>query len=114
MSEVMKLKDGTKISLIGGAFIDDLTTIADSEEAAITICEKITSNNISDVKFYHEDEIKPYKTYEYLALLSQPTRQNEVDENEETTGRVIVKVHLRTQSELEIRVSKIEEKLKNL
>ena len=108
--EFMKLKDGTLISLVSGAFLDDLVILAENdEEEAVSICQKITSDNITKVEFYHnENDTEPYKSYEYLALIDAPTRQDTED------GKVIVKVHLRTQSELEIRVSKIEEKLKNL
>lgn len=107
--EFMKLKDGTLISLVSGAFLDDLVILAENEEEAVSICQKITSDNITKVEFYHnENDTEPYKSYEYLALITPPTRQDE------ESMKVIVKVHLRTQSELEIRVSKIEEKLKNL
>ncbi len=107
--EFMKLKDGTLISLVSGAFLDDLTILAENEEEAVDICSKITADNISKVSFYHsEEDTEPYKSYEYLALITPPTRQDTDDE------KVIVKVQLRTQSELEIRVSKIEETLKGL
>ncbi len=107
--EYLKLKDGTLIPLISGAFLDDITILAETEEEAMSICQKFTSDNVSKVEFYHSNEdTEPYKSYEYLALIDAPTRQDTDDE------KVIVKVQLRTQSELEIRVSKIEETLKGL
>lgn len=107
--EFMKLKDGSLISLVSGAFLDDLTILAENEEEAVSICQKFTSDNISKVEFYHSaEDTEPYKSYEYLAFINPPTRQDTLD------SKVIVKVQLRTQSELEIRVSKIEETLKGL
>ena len=107
--EFVKLKDGSLISLVNGAFLDDLVILAKNEEEAVDICKKFTNENVSKVEFYHnEDDTEPYKSYEYLAIVSPPTRQDTSD------SKVIVKVQLRTQSELEIRVSKIEETLKGL
>ena len=95
--EFMKLKDGSLISLVSGAFLDDLVILAENEEEAVSICQKFTSDNISKIEFYHtKEDAEPYKSYEYLALITPPTRQDTED------GKVIVKVHLRTQSELEI------------
>lgn len=100
--------DGTKIEIDEQSTLGAVTHVADSEAAAQDVCALVTKENISHVEF-SSDEGGTYGVYDNLVIAAQPTRQDEVDEDGAPTGKVIVVISLRPQTELELRVTELEE-----
>lgn len=107
--DILKLKDGTEIAIEEGASLGQIVHIAASETKAAKVCNALTKENVSHVEFWNDGAETAYGIYDNIMLVAQPTRQNQVDENEDPTGKVIVTISLREQTELEERVSALEE-----
>lgn len=106
--DYITFKDGTKIEIEEKSSIDHIVHVAETETDAVSVCDLVTKDNVSHVAF-SSDLGGTYGVYDGLIIASQPTRQNEVDEEEQPTGKVIVVISLREQTEIEKRVTELEE-----
>lgn len=103
----MTFKDGTRFEIENGATFDRIEHIAQNEAQALFICEKCTAENVSHVIFSQpgeDGEDMVIGDYEGLLLNGAPTRQTNED-----GLTVTVTISLREPSELELRVSALEE-----
>lgn len=103
----MTFKDGTKIEIEEGASLNHIVYSAKNEADALYVCDKCTVDNVSKIIFSQpgglsEDVVTG--EYEGLLLNGAPTRQT----NEDGTTVTVV-ISLREPSELELRVSALEE-----
>ena len=103
----MTFKDRTKIEIEEGASLDHIVYSAKNEADALYVCDKCTADNVSKITFSQpgglsEDVVTG--EYEGLLLNGAPTRQT----NEDGTTVTVV-ISLREPSELELRVSALEE-----
>lgn len=100
--EILKLYDGTTISLEEGASLAEMRHIAANETAALAVCNAITTENLRHVEF-SMDGNEPHGIYENLIADHAPTRQN-LDE-----GGVLVVISLREKNAVELRLDALEE-----
>ena len=102
------LYDGTVIDIEGNGALDSLQSIAPNDSAAVEICAAlIMKGNLKSAVF--SNDINDYGYYSNLALLDVPRRYDELDENGEPTGRVIVEFGFRDLNATEARFMKLEE-----
>ena len=99
----IKLNDGTEITIEDGASLENLTHIAESEEAAIDICSKITDENAAHIEFYSEGSDEPSGVYDDLVTAYTPYRFDNED------GTVTVSFAFRTKTYVEKMLDKIAE-----
>lgn len=97
----LKFLDGTIINIEDGASLGDITHIAANEAAAIIVCEKVTAENVAALQFLHGEAV--IGDYQNIIIAAPTTREN--GEN----GAVIVHMHFREKTDLEIRVDALEE-----
>lgn len=97
----IKLVDGTTIDIEDGASLADITHIAANEADAIFVCEKITPENVSTLQFLHGDDVTG--DYQGIMISEATTRENGDGET------VIVRMHFREKTDLEMRVGALEE-----
>lgn len=102
----MTFKDGTCITIEDGATLDHIVHIADNEANALFVCEKCTAENVSEITFSQPGEDGDTITGEYSGLIlnGAPTRATNEDGQ---TVTVVISMHEPT--ELELRVSALEE-----
>lgn len=117
--EYIKLADGTEFDIEPGGYLGRIVHIAADEQSALAVITAFSKANIAHVEFWRRSVVEGQddeKTGEYddLIFASQPTRQAEVDENDEPTGRIIVVISLREETELEKRVARAEEDITNV
>ena len=102
----MTFKDGTRITIEDGATLDHIVHIADNEASALFVCEKCTAENVSEITFSQpgEDGDSIVGEFSGLILNGAPTRATNEDGQ---TVTVVISMHEPT--ELELRVSALEE-----
>lgn len=97
----LRLMDGTEINIEDGASLSNVTHIANNEADAIFVCEKITPENVSTLQFLHGDAVTG--DYQGVMIAEPTTRENGDGET------VIVRMHFREKTDLEMRVGALEE-----
>lgn len=97
----MTFKDGTKIEIEEGASLGHITHIAQNEAMALYVCGKVTAENVSHLEFFHGELLTGQ--YDNVIIAAPTTRED--GEN----GAVIVRMHFREKTELELRVDALEE-----
>ena len=103
----MTFKDGTRIEIEEGASLGHIVHVATNEANALFVCEKCTTDNVSEIKFSQPGEDgAEIITGEYTGLLlsDAPTRAT----NEDGLS-VTVTISLYEPSALELRVAALEE-----
>lgn len=73
MSNYIAFADGELIEIEEGAFLDKIVHVAKSEQDAISFLEKVTPENLNEVRFYGDDLESPAGLYTNLDLVS-PTK----------------------------------------
>ena len=97
----LKFFDGTEINIEDGASLGEVVHIAANEAAAILVCEKVTPENVVTLQFLHNDAVTG--DFQNVVIAATTTREN--GEN----GAVIVRMHFREATDLELRVGALEE-----
>ena len=96
----LKFVDGTIIDIEEGATLSEVTHIASNEANALYICGKVTAENVSTLQFLHGDAV----TGDYQnVVITAPTTREDGEE-----GAVIVRMHFREKTDLELRVDALE------
>lgn len=97
----LRFLDGTVIDIEEGASLGDITHIARNEADALFVCGKVTAENVSHLEFFHGELL----TGQYdNVIIAAPTTREDGEE-----GAVIVRMHFREKTELELRVDALEE-----
>ena len=99
--DYIRFFDGTVVPIEDGASLSDVTHIAANEAAAILVCEKITPENVSTLQFLHGEAVTG--DYQNVVIAAPTTRENGEGE------QVVVRMHFREKTDLEIRVDALEE-----
>ena len=97
----LKFFDGTVIDIEDGATLSDVTHIARNEADALFVCGKVVPGNVEHLEFFHGELLTGQ--YDNIIIAAPTTRE---DGDGET---VIVRMHFREKTELEIRVDALEE-----
>lgn len=97
----IRLVDGTLIDIEDGASLGDITHIASNEANALFVCGKVTAENVASLQFLHGEAVTG--DYQNVIIAAPTTRENGEGET------VIVRMHFREKTDLEIRVDALEE-----
>lgn len=97
----LKFVDGTIIDIEDGATLSDITHIASNEANAMYVCGKVTAENVTSLQFLHGEAVTG--NYQNVIIAAPTTRED--GEN----GTVVVRMHFREKTDLEIRVDALEE-----
>ena len=97
----LKFLDGTIIDIEDGATLAEVTHIANNEANALFVCGKVTAENVSTLQFLHGEAITG--DYQNVVIAAPTTREDGEGET------VIVRMHFREKTELELRVDALEE-----
>lgn len=97
----LKFTDGTVIDIEDGATLSEVTHIASNEANALFVCGKVTAENVASLQFLHGEAVTG--DYQNVVIAAPTTREDGED------GAVIVRMHFREKTELEIRVDALEE-----
>lgn len=97
----LKFVDGTIIDIEEGATLSEVTHIASNEANALYVCGKVTPENVKSLQFLHDDAVTG--DYQNVIIAAPTTRENGEGET------VIVRMHFREKTDLEIRVDALEE-----
>lgn len=97
----LKFTDGTIIDIEEGASLAEVTHIATNEANAMYVCGKVTAENVSTLQFLHGDAVTG--DYQNVVIAAPTTREDGEGET------VIVRMHFREKTELELRVDALEE-----
>ena len=97
----LKFVDGTVIDIEEGASLGEVTHIATNEANALFVCGKVTAENVASLQFLHGDAVTG--DYQNVILAAPTTREDGEGET------VIVRMHFREKTELELRVDALEE-----
>lgn len=97
----LKFMDGTEIDIEDGASLGDITHIATNEANAMFVCGKVTAENVTSLQFLHGEAVTG--DYQNVVIAAPTTREDGEDET------VIVRMHFREKTDLEIRVDALEE-----
>lgn len=97
----LKFLDGTIIDIEEGASLGEVTHIATNEANAMYVCGKVTAENVEHLDFLHGNAVTG--SYDNVIISAPTTRED--GEN----GSVIVRMHFREKTDLEIRVDALEE-----
>ncbi len=97
----LKFIDGTIIDIEDGATLSEVTHIASNEANAMYVCGKVTADNVSHLEFFHGELLTGQ--YDNVIIAAPTTRENGEGET------VIVRMHFREKTELELRVDALEE-----
>jgi len=97
----IKLVDGTIIPIKDGASLESVTHIASNEANAMFVCGKVTAENVSTLQFLHGEAVTG--DYQNVVIAAPTTREDGEGET------VIVRMHFREKTDLEIRVDALEE-----
>lgn len=97
----LKFLDGTLIDIEDGASLADVTHIATNEANALFVCGKVTAENVEHLEFYHGELLTGQ--YDNVIIAAPTTRED--GEN----GTVIVRMHFREKTEVELRLDALEE-----
>ena len=97
----VKFVDGTIIEIEEGASLGEVTHIAINEANAMYVCGKVVPGNVEHLEFFHGELL----TGEYdNVIIAAPTTREDGEE-----GAVIVRMHFREKTDLELRVDALEE-----
>ena len=97
----LKFVDGTIIDIEDGATLSEVTHIATNEANAMFVCGKVTAENVASLQFLHGEAV----TGDYQnVVIAAPTTREDGEE-----GAVIVRMHFREKTDLELRVDALEE-----
>lgn len=97
----LKFTDGTIIDIEEGASLAEVTHIASNEANAMFVCGKVTAENVASLQFLHGEAI----TGDYQnVIIAAPTTREDGDE-----GAVIVRMHFREKTDVELRLDALEE-----
>lgn len=97
----LKFFDGTIIDIEDGASLGEVTHIASNEANAMYVCNKVTAENVEHLEFLHGELITG--SYDHVIIAAPTTREDGEGET------VIVRMHFREKTELELRVDAMEE-----
>ena len=97
----LKFYDGTIINIEDGASLADITHIARNEADAIFVCGKVTAENVVTLQFLHGEAVTG--DYQNVVIAAPTTREDGEGET------VVVRMHFREKTELEVRVDDLEE-----
>lgn len=97
----LKFMDGTIIDIEDGATLSEVTHIASNEANAMFVCGKVVPGNVEHLEFYHGELLTGQ--YDNVIIAAPTTRENGEGET------VIVRMHFREKTELELRVDALEE-----
>lgn len=97
----IKFVDGTIIDIEDGASLESVTHIATNEANAMFVCNKVTAENVEHLDFLHGEAVTG--DYQNVIIAAPTTRED--GEN----GTVVVRMHFREKTELELRVDALEE-----
>ena len=97
----LKFLDGTVIDIEEGASLAEVTHIASNEANAMYVCGKVTAENVASLQFLHDDAVTG--DYQNVIIAAPTTREDGEGET------VIVRMHFREKTELELRVDALEE-----
>lgn len=97
----IKLVDGTTIDIEEGASLGEVTHIASNEANALFVCNKVTAENVASLQFLHGDAVTG--DYQNVVIAAPTTREDGEGET------VIVHMHFREKTDLEMRVDALEE-----
>lgn len=97
----LKFKDGTIIDIEEGGSLYDITHIATNEANAMYVCGKVTAENVASLQFLHGEAV----TGDYQnVIIAAPTTREDGEE-----GAVIVRMHFREKTDVELRLDALEE-----
>lgn len=97
----LKFIDGTIIDIEEGASLGEVTHIATNEANALYVCGKVTAENVSTLQFLHDEAV----TGDYQnVVIAAPTTREDGEE-----GAVIVRMHFREKTDVELRLDALEE-----
>ena len=99
----LRFFDGTIINIEDGASLSEVTHIAQNEADALFVCGKVTTDNVSHLEFIHNDMVTG--EYQDIVIISPTTRENGEG------GSVIVRMHFREKTDVELRLDALEESL---
>ena len=97
----LRFMDGTTIEIEDGASLGEVTHIANNEADAIFVCGKVTPENVASLQFIHDDAVTG--DFHSIVISAPTTRENGDGET------VIVRMHFREKTDLEMRVDALEE-----
>lgn len=97
----LRFIDGTEIDIEDGASLAEVTHIATNEANALFVCGKVTAENVASLQFLHGEAVTG--DYQNVIIAAPTTRED--GEN----GTVVVRMHFRGKTDLEIRVDALEE-----
>lgn len=97
----LKFYDGTLINIEDGASLGDITHIAQNEADALFVCGKVTAENVEHLEFFHGELLTGQ--YDNIIIAAPTTREDGEGE------QVVVRMHFREKTELELRVDALEE-----
>lgn len=97
----LKFLDGTIIDIEDGATLSDIMHIASNEANALYVCGKVTAENVASLQFLHGEAVTG--DYQNVVIAAPTTREDGEG------GTVIVRMHFREKTELELRVDALEE-----
>lgn len=99
--DYMKLADGTQVTIEDGASLAEVTHIASNEANAMFVCRKVTAENVASLQFLHGEAV----TGDYQnVVIAAPTTREDGEE-----GAVIVRMHFREKTDVELRLDALEE-----
>ena len=97
----LKFIDGTIIDIEDGATLSEVTHIATNEANAMYVCGKVTAENVASLQFLHGEAV----TGDYQnVVIAAPTTREDGEE-----GAVIVRMHFREKTDVELRLDALEE-----
>ena len=97
----LKFLDGTIIDIEEGASLGEVTHIATNEANALFVCGKVTAENVASLQFLHGEAV----TGDYQnVVIAAPTTREDGEE-----GAVIVRMHFREKTDVELRLDALEE-----
>lgn len=97
----LKFMDGTLVDIEDGATLSEVTHIASNEANAMFVCGKVTAENVEHLEFFHGELLTGQ--YDNIIIAAPTTRED--GEN----GTVIVRMHFREKTEVELRLDALEE-----
>lgn len=97
----LKFMDGTLIDIEEGATLSEVTHIASNEANALYVCGKVTAENVASLQFLHGEAVTG--DYQNVIIAAPTTREDGEGET------VIVRMHFREKTDLELRVDALEE-----
>lgn len=97
----LKFLDGSIIDIEDGATLSEVTHIASNEANALFVCGKVTAENVEHLEFFHGELLTGQ--YDNVVIAAPTTREDGEGET------VIVRMHFREKTDLEIRVDALKE-----